>query len=493
MDKLKQKQSFSTTTDQEEVERSDILTAASFSEDGSYIAIGDKGGRIWVYSTQEGKARCKPRSHENPNREQEHKNELKAQPEAYRDYDFYGQFQSHETEFDYLKSLEIEERINVIQWCPLGSNALTLLAANDRCIKLWKIFEKPVLEPTVSMYGHDRAPAENIESVKIPRLNTREILTAAIPRRTYTFAHTYSINSLTLSSDKEHFVSADDLRINLWNIETSSHTFCIADLKPENMEDLSCVIKHVEFHPVHCNIFSYGTSRGELLLADLRASSTVKKPSKMFHFACKRRDFFSDLTEQVLHSSFSKADINKVVVRDFKTVKVWDLRSEKEPLRTVPLPGFTNKNMEYLYQNEGIFDKFQVSTSANSSSFVTGAYNGEFVIADWETGDQHSYRVSSNRLPQDLLTSDTPLVGGGFPPKLESMETDSSYVKVSNPAVAPWLKSGVYFTNFHPKTESQVMVASTCDVILFGTESKANGVHSGGLGAQGKTQLVDNR
>jgi len=480
MVKLTQKQSFSTTTDQEEVERRDILTAASFSEDGSYIAVGDKGGRVWVYSTQEGKARCKPRSHENPNREQEHKNDLKTGQEAYCDYDFYGQFQSHETEFDYLKSLEIEERINVIQWCPLGSNALTLLAANDRCIKLWKIFEKPLLKPTVK-HGHDRTAVENVESLQIPTLNTAEILTAAIPRRTYTFAHTYHINSLTLSSDKEHFVSADDLRINLWNIETASHTFCIADLKPENMEDLSCVIKHVEFHPVHCNIFSYGTSRGELLLADLRANSTVKKPSKIFYSPCKRRDFFSDLTKQVLSSSFSKADINKVVVRDFKTVKVWDLRSEKEPLRTVPLPGFTTQNMEQLYQNERIFDKFHVSTSANSSSFVTGAYNGEFLIFNWETGDWHGYRANSNRLPKDMLTSDNPLVDGSFSPRLNSMETDSSYFTVNNPAVAPWIKSGVYFTNFHPKTEFQVMVASTCDVILFGTDSKTNGVDPEGL------------
>jgi hypothetical protein len=33
------------------------------------------------------------------------------------------QFQSHDQEFDYLKSLEIEEKINHIQWCkPVGQN-----------------------------------------------------------------------------------------------------------------------------------------------------------------------------------------------------------------------------------------------------------------------------------------------------------------------------------------------------------------------------------
>jgi hypothetical protein len=35
----------------------------------------------------------------------------------------YHQFQSHDQEFDYLKSLEIEEKINHIQWCnPVGEN-----------------------------------------------------------------------------------------------------------------------------------------------------------------------------------------------------------------------------------------------------------------------------------------------------------------------------------------------------------------------------------
>lgn len=46
------------------------------------------------------------------------------------DYKFYAEFQSHEPEFDYLKSLEIEEKINAIKWCPRVNNALFLLSTN---------------------------------------------------------------------------------------------------------------------------------------------------------------------------------------------------------------------------------------------------------------------------------------------------------------------------------------------------------------------------
>lgn len=48
-----------------------------------------------------------------------------------------------------------------------------------------------------------------------------------------------SDSSLSLSSDGETFISADDLRINLWNLEISNQSFNIVDVKPANMEDLT--------------------------------------------------------------------------------------------------------------------------------------------------------------------------------------------------------------------------------------------------------------
>lgn len=42
-----------------------------------------------------------------------------------------------------------------------------------------------------------------------------------------------------LCSDGETFISADDLRINLWNLENSGQSFNIVDVKPANVEDLT--------------------------------------------------------------------------------------------------------------------------------------------------------------------------------------------------------------------------------------------------------------
>ena len=54
---------------------------------------------------------------------------------------------------------------------------------------------------------------------------------------------------LLVFSDDETYMSADDLRINLWNLEITNQSFNIVDIKPANMEDLTEVITAAEFDP----------------------------------------------------------------------------------------------------------------------------------------------------------------------------------------------------------------------------------------------------
>jgi serine/threonine-protein phosphatase 2A regulatory subunit B len=70
---------------------------------GNFLATGDKGGRVVLF-------------------ERNHAASLKAP--------VYTEFQSHEPEFDYLKSLEIEEKINKIRWCGRQNSAHLLLSTN---------------------------------------------------------------------------------------------------------------------------------------------------------------------------------------------------------------------------------------------------------------------------------------------------------------------------------------------------------------------------
>ena len=53
----------------------------------------------------------------------------------YGEYNVYSTFQSHEPEFDYLKSLEIEEKINKIRWLRRQNQSHFLLSTNG---ELWR-------------------------------------------------------------------------------------------------------------------------------------------------------------------------------------------------------------------------------------------------------------------------------------------------------------------------------------------------------------------
>jgi len=66
----------------------------------------------------------------------------------------------------------------------------------------------------------------------------------------YAFGTDILLCNLYFHSDGETFISADDLRINLWNFEISSQSFNIIDVEPTNMEDLT----GITFKPTN---FSY--------------------------------------------------------------------------------------------------------------------------------------------------------------------------------------------------------------------------------------------
>jgi hypothetical protein len=66
-----------------------------------------------------------------------------------------------------------------------------------------------------------------------------DLCLASRAKRIYANAHTYHINSISVNSDQQTFLSADDLRINLWNLDVTDQSFNIVDIKPPNMDDLT--------------------------------------------------------------------------------------------------------------------------------------------------------------------------------------------------------------------------------------------------------------
>lgn len=69
----------------------------------------------------------------------------------------------------------------------------------------------------------------------------------ASPRRVFANAHTYHINSISVNSDNETYLSADDLRINLWHLEITDRSFSILTNINPHLNTISCLISSAIF------------------------------------------------------------------------------------------------------------------------------------------------------------------------------------------------------------------------------------------------------
>lgn len=340
----------------EDISEADLISTVEFDSTGRYLATGDKGGRVVLFEREETKKSCQ--------------------------YKFWTEFQSHEPEFDYLKSLELEEKINKIKWAPRQNRGHYLLSTNDKTIKLWKVHEKQV--QVVSSTNVDPATqAITSSTLRLPTLTKQEKVYAHTPRRVYANAHAYHINSISINSDAETFISADDLRINLWNFEISDQSFNIVDIKPANMEELTEVITAAEFHPQACNLFCYSSSKGTIKLCDMRQQALCDRHAKVFEEEedPSNRSFFSEIISSLSDVKFSR-DGRYLLSRDYLTLKIWDLNMESKPVKTINIHDHLRSKLCDLYENDCIFDKFECTFSGDGQHMLTGSYNNTFHIYD---------------------------------------------------------------------------------------------------------------
>lgn len=357
--KWKFSQCFGDKGDIENITEADIISTVEFDSTGTFLATGDKGGRVVLFERNTGKkANC--------------------------EYKFFTEFQSHDAEFDYLKSLEVEEKINKIKWLRSYNNSLYLLSTNDKTIKLWKVMERQVkLVSENNLNGSDHLPSLNfsLSDLKLPKMTFHDKLILAQPKKIYSNAHAYHINSISINSDQETYLSSDDLRINLWNLQIPDQLFNIVDIKPTNMEELTEVITSAEFHPNHCNLFMYSLSKGTIKLLDMRSNSLCDTHAKVFeeYSDPASHNFFTEITLSISDVKFSN-DGRYIVSRDYMTVKIWDLAMELKPLKTINVHEHLRDRLCDTYENDAIFDKFEVQLSGDNRSVMTGSYNNNFMI-----------------------------------------------------------------------------------------------------------------
>jgi serine/threonine-protein phosphatase 2A regulatory subunit B len=342
----------------EQNKTADTITAVQYNANGNYLAVGDKAGRVWIHVEKKSK---------------------KFGP--VRQYEYLTHFQSHKHDIDYLKSQDIEEKINMIRWCPNTHSSQMILTTNDKTIKLFRLHQHFVQTITNLNRDHHRS-----SYLRIPVLNHVDTVPSCTLKSVFTDAHTYHINAISLNSDHETFISSDDLRINMWNFSVPNVSFNIVDIKPEVMEELNEVITSSQFHPQRCNQLIYSTSRGMIKLMDLRKRSQLTEPDVQFE--CEgdslEKSFFSEIVSSISDATFTP-DGEYIVSRDYLYVKLWDVRSPKRPVQSIPIHDPIRPMLSTVYENDSIFDKFEIAVSSSTSRrrFITGSYTNEAVVYDW--------------------------------------------------------------------------------------------------------------
>ncbi|XP_012446566.1 serine/threonine protein phosphatase 2A 55 kDa regulatory subunit B beta isoform [Gossypium raimondii] len=415
-------QVFGERTAGEEVQEVDIISAIEFDGTGDHLATGDRGGRVVLFE------RTDTRDYAGHWRDLE---KMDYPMNRHPEFRYKTEFQSHEPEFDYLKSLEIEEKINKIRWCQSANGALFLLSTNDKTIKFWKVQEKkvkkvcdmnmdsskamgngPIVDSSISTSskqfiengGYIRNdfsfPTGGFPSLRLPVVTSLETNLMARCRRIYAHAHDYHINSISNNSDGETFISADDLRINLWNLEISNQSFNIVDVKPANMEDLTEVITSAEFHPKHCNMLAYSSSKGSIRLIDMRQSALCDTHSKLFEEQDDpgTRSFFTEIIASISDIKFAN-DGRHILSRDYMTLKLWDINMDSGPVATFQVHEHLRPKLCDLYENDSIFDKFECCLSGDGLRVATGSYSNLFRVFGCSEGSAEATTLEASKNP----------------------------------------------------------------------------------------------
>ena len=71
-----------------------------------------------------------------------------------------------------------------------------------------------------------------------------------------------------------------------------------------------------------------------------------------------------------------------IAVRDYLTVKVWDVAKNDKPVFSVTVQDALKSKLCDIFENDCIFDKFSISASKDSNTLLTGNYNNTFHTID---------------------------------------------------------------------------------------------------------------
>ena len=356
----------------EKVSEEDIINAMNFDSTGKYLALGDRAGRLIIFQ----------------------RSLSKKSKKNFSEFNYVTEIQSHYRDFDYLKSVDIDEKINCVEWLAPQNDNMFILTTNDKTIKLWKIGNKTVKKSEKFL----NRKYLNEQTLSLPKLKLIDQGLCPTLKRTYPNLHQYHINSLSIFQDGQNFISADDLGIYLWDLESNKSSYLLVDIKPEKIDELNEVITTCTSSPLNDSHFIYGTSKAMIKLVDMREGATLTNRGIKFEDSNNKaqKNFFTDIVSSISDVKFT-LDGRYAISRDFLSVKTWDPKMPKSPLLTTMLYEPLKTKLCDLYENDCIFDKFDLSLSPDSQFCVTGIFDNKFHITELNNYSNSQFELNFKR------------------------------------------------------------------------------------------------
>jgi serine/threonine-protein phosphatase 2A regulatory subunit B len=229
-------------------------------------------------------------------------------------------------------------------------------------------------------------------------------------------------------------------------------------MKPASIEELTEVITTAHFHPTHCNLFAFGTSKGYVKLCDMRAAALCDRHAKVFRREEEGhpQSFFSELISSISDLSFSP-DGRYFVTRDYMHMKVWDLAMESQPIMVVPVHDAIKPKLCDLYENDSIFDKFECSFTFDGSQVMSGSYSNLI-----------RFTPIKDRTNSTVVQADKGIFRASKKGSRSKLSGSKSAARLDDPTMAGELdfERKILHAALHPR-ENTVAVAALCNLFIF--------------------------
>ena len=278
--------------------------------------------------------------------------------------DLQSSFTSHTISFD--KDIIQHESDSIIALQALYSlpTSLYLLAANERVVKLWSV---------------QKGKEEGLGKC----------------RRKYQGGHEFRIHSLSVSANKQSFLTCDDLTLNLWDVERTDCTYKAADHKPSNVKDLREVLLSATFHPTDPAMLLTTSSAGSVRIGDLRLKAKVTPPVMELRRPKGKDSQYSDILCSITSAAFA-LEGNFLFSRDLQTAYLWDMRQQIRPISCIRLVEDSRAIVEALNSQNGL-GRFQLKEVPGGC--VTGGFQGQ-LIAISTSSEKKEVFIASEQLVQ---------------------------------------------------------------------------------------------